>query len=60
MSDFSPPDSSIILAMRLPLGWAFTSTPVFSISSGSTSDRFARPPGNSVAKISWKLASTCS
>ena len=57
---FLAADRSIIFAMRLPSGWAFTSTPEFFRSSGSTSERLALPPGNSVANISWKFLSMAS
>ena len=60
MSDFSPPDMSIIFVMRLPRGCAVTSTPVFSKSSGSTSVSSAEPPGNSTANISLKFLFTAS
>ncbi len=60
VSDFSPPDMSDIFASFLPRGWAMTSTPVSSGSSGSVSCSSACPPGNSTPKMSWKCWSTCS
>ncbi len=45
VSDFSPPDMSIIFVMRLPAGCAFTSTPVFSRSSGIDQRQTRRTAG---------------
>ena len=55
VSAFSPPDSSCTLCSRLPGGCAMISMPLSSGSFSSSSVRPARPPPNSVLKISWKL-----
>ena len=55
VSAFSPPESSWTLCSRLPGGWAMISMPLSSGSFSSSSVRPARPPPNSVLKVSWKL-----
>ena len=55
VSAFSPPDSSWTLCSRLPGGCAMISIPLSSGSFSSSSVRPARPPPNSVLKVSWKL-----